>query len=128
MLRSRMDMHPTLMHLLRNLVYIEACSGFSLCPKYNDTHTNHLADDLLCNHISSFLLKFLHALLAPGRVPAALLDLRPDRRMVWASPQGGLHFKHILTISWPSPHRNPMAGKYALPWIFMQFNNYTIAE
>ena len=46
-LRSRTSKHPTLIHLLRNLVNIEARSGFYLYSVYIDTHANHIADDLI---------------------------------------------------------------------------------
>ena len=52
---------------LQNLVFIEARSGFYLCPEYIDTHANHLADDLSRNRISSFFLKVPHASEAPTR-------------------------------------------------------------
>ena len=45
-IHSRSSRHKGLMHLLRNLVFVEAYHGFHLVPRYIDTHANHLADDL----------------------------------------------------------------------------------
>lgn len=60
-LKSRTSRHPLLMHLIRNIIFIEAYRGFHVPvqPVYIDTHANHLhvADDLSRNRLSSFLLK-----------------------------------------------------------------------
>ena len=106
-LRSRTSRHPTLMHLLRNLVYVEARAGFYLCPEYINTHANHIADDLSRNRVSSFFQKVPHASEAPTQVPAALVDLLLDQKADWTSPRWGLQFGNILTRAWPSPRRGP---------------------
>lgn len=50
-LLSRYSREPTPMHLLRNLVYIEAMYGFYLSPENIDMYANRIADNLSCNHI-----------------------------------------------------------------------------
>ena len=86
-LQSRTSRHPTLMHLRRNLVYVEARSGFYLYLVYIDTHANHLTDDLSRTRVSSFFLKVLQASLAQDRVPAELVDLLLDHQADWTSQQ-----------------------------------------
>lgn len=54
---SKTSRHPTLMHLLRNLVYVEALFDFHLHPEYIDTHANHIADDLSRDYMYSFFSK-----------------------------------------------------------------------
>ena len=50
----RSSRHKGLMHLLRNLVFVEAYHGFHLMPHYINTHANHLADDLSRDRALSF--------------------------------------------------------------------------
>ena len=50
-LLSRYSREPTPMHLLRNLVYIEAMYGFYLSPENIDMYANRIADNLSRNHI-----------------------------------------------------------------------------
>ena len=45
-LQSRTSRHRVIMH---NLFFIEDIFGFHIYPKYIDTHSNHLADDLSRN-------------------------------------------------------------------------------
>ena len=52
-IHSRSSRHKGLMHLLRNLVFIEAYHGFPLVPRYIDTHANYLADDLSRDRVLS---------------------------------------------------------------------------
>ena len=82
------------MHLIRNLVYIEARSGFYLCI---NTHAHHLADDLSRNLVSSFLSKVPQASLTPTPVPTTLVDLLLDHQADWTSPHWRRQFKHLLT-------------------------------
>ena len=96
-LQSRTSRHPTLMHLIRNLVYIEARSGFYICPEYINTHANHLADDLSRNLVSSFFSKVPQASPTPTPVPAALVDLLLDHQADWTLLQWRRRFRHILT-------------------------------
>ena len=53
-LHSHTNRYKSLMHILRNLLYIEASFGFYIHPQYNETHSDHLADNLSCNHVISF--------------------------------------------------------------------------
>ena len=105
-LRSRTSRHPILMHLLRNLVYIEALSGFYIAAEYIDTHANHIADDLSRNRVSSFLLKVPQASPTPTSVPAPLVDLLLDHQADWTCQQWQLQFRHILTRVWPNQHKS----------------------
>jgi len=52
---SHSSSQPSLMHLIRCLVYIEARFGFTVHPTYIDTKSNHLADDLSRNRLNSFV-------------------------------------------------------------------------
>lgn len=56
-LRSRTSKAKGVMHLLRCLVFIEAHHDCFIQPVYIDTKSNHLADDLSRNRLSSFLSK-----------------------------------------------------------------------
>ena len=70
--------HKGIMHLLRDLLFIEAHFRFVITPRYIDTHANHLADDLSRNRVSSFLSKVPHAAQTPVPVPAPLVGLLLD--------------------------------------------------
>ena len=67
----------------RNLVFIEAYHCFQFVPRYIGTHANHIADNLLCDHVSSFLSKVPQA--SPHQTPVSrdlvnlLLDPQADR-------------------------------------------------
>ena len=74
-----------MVHLLRNLINVEARFGFCLAPKYINTHANHLADDLSRDNLSSFLLKVPQAYQTPSLVPAELVDLLLDQQAKWTS-------------------------------------------
>ena len=101
-LRSRTSRHPTLMHLIRNLLYIEARLGFYLTPVYIDTHANHLADDLSRNRLSSFLIKVPQASPAPTPIPTPLWDLLLDPQADWTSPQWRPRFNCIFSRVLPT--------------------------
>ena len=102
-LRSRTSKHPILMHLIRNMVFIEAYGRFYVQPEYIDTHSNHLADDLSRNSLSSFLSKVPTASRVPTPVPAPLADLLLDTTAEWLSPQWGHRFRDTLNRVWPAP-------------------------
>ena len=106
-LRSRTSRHPQLMHLLRNLVYVEAHFEFHLSPQSIDTHANHLADDLSRNSAFSFLSKVPHASPSPTPVPPGLVDLLLDTQADWTSEQWHLWFKATLARDWPSRRGGP---------------------
>ena len=53
-LRSRTSRVAHVMHMLRTLAFLESWDSFALSPQYIDTKSNHLADDLLRNLLSSF--------------------------------------------------------------------------
>ena len=93
---SRTSKVKGIMHLLRCLVFIEALYGFHLDPTYIDTHTNHLADDLSRNHLSSFLSKVPDAELNPTPVSPALLDLLLDQQADWTLPAWRRQFNTIF--------------------------------
>ena len=79
-LRSRTSKHNTLMHLLRTLVFIEACYNFQFHPLYINTR---LADSLSRNDLTSFLSKVPQAHHNPSTVPDELLNLLLDPQADW---------------------------------------------
>ena len=62
------------MHLLRNLVFIEAYHGFQLVLRYINTHVNHIEDDLSRDRVLSFLSKAPQASPRPVPVPQHLIS------------------------------------------------------
>jgi hypothetical protein len=86
-LHSRTSRVPHVMHMLRTLAFIEAQFAFSLAPQYIDTRSNHLADDLSRNLLSSFLFKVPSADRRATRLPVHLLELLLDTSLDWASPR-----------------------------------------
>ena len=56
-LRSRSSRDTAVMHLLRCLVFVEAHYWCHLHPMYIDTRSNHLADDLSRNNLSSLFIQ-----------------------------------------------------------------------
>ena len=68
-LKSRARGHKALMHLLRNLINIEAHFSFYLCPQYIDTHatTWHMT----C-HVTTCFLSFQRSLMPHGHQPQYL--------------------------------------------------------
>ena len=84
-LRSRTSKQPCLMHLICNIVFIGAYGVFCVQPKYIDTHTNHLVDDLSHNRITSFLSKVPTASSAPTPVPVPLAWFLLDTTVDWIS-------------------------------------------
>ena len=95
-LHSRSSRHRGIMHLLRNLVFIEAILGFHIKPEYIDTQSNHLADDLSRNRVPSFLSKVPHASPHPTAVPPNLVNLLLDTQADWTSRQWRARFSAIL--------------------------------
>ena len=99
---SKTSKDETLMHLIRNLVFIEAFWGFCVYPKYINTHDNHLADDLSRNRLSSFFSKVYKAAKIPAQipqptfVPLPLLWLLLDQTADWISPHWSHQFKRTL--------------------------------
>ena len=71
------------MHLLRTLVFIEACYDFQFHPLYINTHLNHLADNLSRNHLPSFLSKVPQAQPKSSMVPDQLLNILLDPQADW---------------------------------------------
>ena len=96
-LRSRTSRDKGLMHLLRNLLFLEARFRFHVVPEYLDTHANHLADDLSRDRASSFLSKVPWAAPTPTPVPLPLVELLLDPLADWTSPLWRRQFSIILT-------------------------------
>ena len=84
-LRSRTSRNSGIMHLLRCLVFVEARYHYHLQPIYIDTHSNHLADDLSRDKISSFLSKVPGVDRAPTRISHHLLAVLLDQEADWTS-------------------------------------------
>ena len=84
-LRSRSSRQPGLMHLLRCLAFIEATLNLVLHPTYINTRLNHLADDLSCDRVSSFMSKVPQANPAPTPVSSSLIELllNPQADWIW---------------------------------------------
>lgn len=106
-LKTRTSKNQSLMHLIRNLVFIEARLGFHLHVEYIDTHSNHLADDLSRDRLFSFLSKVPQASPTPTRIPLPLVDLLLDQQADWISPLWRPLFNTTLNMAWHSPHRDP---------------------
>ena len=92
-LHSRSSKHKGLMHLLRNLAFIEASHGFHLMPLYINTHTNYLADYLSRNRVLSFLSKVCPY---PTLVPRDGISLLLDPRANWTSRRWQARFRDTL--------------------------------
>ena len=90
---SQSSRHKSIMHLLRNLVFIEAMFGFHIHPLYIDTYVNHLADDLSCDHALSFLSKYPRC---PPTQPSDLVTLLLDPQADWISRHWWDQFRAIL--------------------------------
>ena len=97
-----------------------ASISFHLWPEYISTHANHLADDLSCNHISSFFFKVPQASQPPSPVPAALMDLLLDQGADWTSLQwclaqstqksyGAQGFIQRGGVPWDIPPQGPVS-------------------
>ena len=95
-LHSRSSKHKGLMHLLRNLAFIEASHGFHLVPRYINTHANHLADDLSRNRVLSFLSKVPRVCPYPTLVPWDVISLLLDPRADWTSRPLQAQFRDTL--------------------------------
>ena len=106
-LKTRTSKNQSLMHLIRNLVFIEARLGFHLHVEYIDTHSNHLADDLSRDRLFSFLSNVPQASPTPTRIPLPLVDLLLDQQADWISPLWRPLFNTTLNMAWHSPHRDP---------------------
>ena len=107
-LRSRTSKQDHIMHLLRCLVFFEACYQFSIQPQYINTVHNHLADDLSRNCLSSFLSKVPQASRHPSTPPPGLLTLLLDPRIDWTSPRWHQQFGSTFSLDWPPPPSAPM--------------------
>ena len=106
-LGSRTSRDPTLMHLIRNIVFLEAYGGFHIQAEYIDTHANHVADDLSRNRLSSFFLKVPNASRLPSLPPAAIAGLLLDVEVDWVSPHWRHQFKTTLDWVWQTAQGNP---------------------
>ena len=95
-LHSHTSRHKGIMHLLRILLFIEAQFRFHVIPRYISTQANHLADDISCNRVFSFLSKVPHATPSPVLVPGGLVSLLMDPLADWTSPQWRRQFSTIL--------------------------------
>lgn len=84
-LQSRTSKNAGIMHLLRCLVFVEARYRCYLRPAYIDTKSNHLADDLSCNNLSSFLSKVPGASPMPSLISPQLLGVFLDKQADWTS-------------------------------------------
>ena len=107
-LKSRTSGSPLLMHLIRTLVFVEARFGFHLHVEYIDTHSNHLADDLSRDCLSSFLSKVHKPSPTPSWIPPLLLHLLLDQQADWISPLWRHLFSATLSRACPHLHRDPM--------------------
>ncbi len=99
-LHSRSSKQEGMMHLLRCLAFVEAQNQCHLHPTYIDTRSNHLADDLSRDNMSSFLAKVPEADSLPARVSRPLLNTLLDRQADWMSPSWRRQFR--LLPGWPS--------------------------
>ena len=95
-LQSRTSKVKGIMHLLRCLVFIEAHHQCFLHPTYIDTKSNHLADDLSRNRLSSFLSKVPMADPLPTPVSLPLLSLLLNHEADWTSPRWSRQFGIIF--------------------------------
>ena len=95
-LRSRTSKAKGVMHLLRCLVFIEAHHDCFIQPVYIDTKSNHLADDLSRNRLSSFLSKVPSAYRHSTPVSHELLDLLLNHQADWTSPTWNRQFGAIF--------------------------------
>ena len=84
-LRSRTSHNTGIMHLLRCLLFVEARYRCHLQPVYIDTHSNHFADDLSRDKLSSFLSKVPNAAQAPSPISRLLLETLLDQNADWTS-------------------------------------------
>ena len=109
-LESRTSKNPLLMHLIRNITFIEAYGGFHVRPVYISTRDNHLADDLSRNRLSSFLLKVPAELRDPWPTPTPvqLVNLFLNNEADWISLPWRRQFKHTLDRVWRAQPRDPM--------------------
>ncbi len=96
-LRSRTSRSGGIMHLLRCLTFVEAHYHMHIDSIYIDTHSNHLADDLSRNRLSSFLLKVPHADTFPSQVSLPLMDLLLDQQADWTSRVWRTQFSSIFS-------------------------------
>ena len=101
-LRSRTSRSKGLMHLLRCFVFLEARDGFYLHPIYIPSASNHLADDLSRDNLTSFLLKVPTAKAEPALVSQPLLEALLDPQAEWTSHSWRSRF--IATSRQVSPH------------------------
>ena len=95
-LRSRTSRDRHCLHMLRALAFIEARYGFHLQPLYISTRSNHLADDLSRNNLSSFLLKVPDANRVPDNPSPSLLGLLLDPDVDWISQRWRRQFRDIF--------------------------------
>ena len=95
-LHSRTSKHEGIMHLLRNLIYIEVHHRFRFVPQYIDKHANHLADDLSHNRAYSFLLKVPLASRYPVPVTQEILSQLLDPQADWVHPHWREQFRDIM--------------------------------
>ena len=84
-LRSRTSKHGHCMHMLRALAFVEAHHRFILRTVYIDMVSNHLADDLSCDNMSSFLSKVSQANRLPDHPSTPHLNLLLDPKLDWVS-------------------------------------------
>ena len=93
------------MHMLWALAFIEARHRFVLQPMYISTKLNHLADDLSCDNLDSFLSKVPVASQTPNRPSSPLLNILLDLQMDWVSPRWLRQFADIFRkeVSPPPP-------------------------
>ena len=103
--RSCRDSHCV--HLLRELVFVEAQHAFRLQPVYIQSAANDLADDLSRNKLSSFLLKVPQAGMATS-LPTALVSLLLDQSQDWTSPTWLRQFSAIFSTAWPPRQGEPI--------------------
>ena len=106
-LRSRSSKDAGVMHLLRCLVFVEACLGCHLFGEYIDTHANHLADDLSRNNHFSFLAKVPSADSCPTPTSPNLLSLLLNPKADWVSQAWRQQFSTIFSRASPSPPSGP---------------------
>ena len=81
--------------MLHCMVFTEAHFQFHIHPTYINAKVNHVADDLSCNNLSSFLSKVPRANPYPVPVPLPLLNLLLNPLADWTSPAWCRQFNDI---------------------------------
>ena len=102
------------MHMLQSLMFIEATLGSAITTTYISTTANHLANNLSCNNLASFLLKVPTAdveLTTP--TSPDLLELLPDRlELSDLAPSVHHYFQSSLAVSTHATYKAGLSKFY----------------